>query len=45
MSVTSVQASAAAQVVPERVRRHRLVDRLYHWAMAACVLAKYFRSE
>jgi formate dehydrogenase subunit gamma len=38
MSVTSVEASAAAQGVPERVRRHRLVDRLYHWAMAACVL-------
>jgi cytochrome b subunit of formate dehydrogenase len=38
MSVTSVQASAAAQAVPERVRRHRLIDRLYHWAMAVCVL-------
>jgi formate dehydrogenase subunit gamma len=38
MSVTSVGASARAQAVPERVRRHKLVDRLYHWAMAACVL-------
>src|SRR5258708_7440179 len=38
MSVTSVRASAPAQAVPERVGRHRLVDRLYHWAMAACVL-------
>ena len=38
MSVTSIRASASAQAVPERVRRHRLVDRLYHWAMAACVL-------
>jgi formate dehydrogenase subunit gamma len=38
MSVTSVRASATTQAVPERVSRHRLVDRLYHWAMAACVL-------
>jgi formate dehydrogenase subunit gamma len=38
MSVTSIRASALAQAVPERVKRHRLVDRLYHWAMAACVL-------
>jgi cytochrome b subunit of formate dehydrogenase len=38
MSVTSVEASAAVEAVPERVRRYRLVDRLYHWAMAACVL-------
>ncbi len=39
MSVTSIRASASAQAAPERVRRHRLVDRLYHWAMAACVLS------
>jgi formate dehydrogenase subunit gamma len=38
MSVTSVAASATAQAVPEQVGRHRLIDRLYHWAMAICVL-------
>jgi formate dehydrogenase subunit gamma len=39
MSVTSIETSTAAPTAPERVRRHRLVDRLYHWGMAACVLA------
>src|SRR5229473_1061988 len=38
MSVTQANLSAAAAAAPERVRRHRLVDRLYHWLMAACVL-------
>jgi formate dehydrogenase subunit gamma len=38
MSVSRVELSATAQPVPGRVRRHRLVDRLYHWVMAACVL-------
>jgi formate dehydrogenase subunit gamma len=38
MSVSRVELSATARPVPERVRRHRLVDRLYHWVMAACVL-------
>ena len=35
VSPTTVAAVTAA---PGRVRRHRLVDRLYHWLMAACVL-------
>jgi formate dehydrogenase subunit gamma len=38
MSVTQASPSVTAEAVPERVRRHRLVDRLYHWLMAACVL-------
>jgi cytochrome b subunit of formate dehydrogenase len=38
MSVTQANLSATAQAAPERVRRHRLVDRLYHWLMAGCVL-------
>jgi formate dehydrogenase subunit gamma len=38
MSVIHASPSATAEAQPERVRRHRLVDRLYHWLMAACVL-------
>jgi formate dehydrogenase subunit gamma len=38
MSVTQANLSVTAESAPERVRRHRLVDRLYHWLMAACVL-------
>ena len=38
MSVTSIRRPHRRRPPPERVRRHRLVDRLYHWAMAACVL-------
>jgi len=38
MSVTQASPSAAVDAAPERISRHRLVDRLYHWAMAACVL-------
>jgi formate dehydrogenase subunit gamma len=38
MSVSQADLSATIEVAPERVRRHRLVDRLYHWVMAACVL-------
>jgi formate dehydrogenase subunit gamma len=36
MSVSQVQESAAAPV--GRIRRHLLVDRIYHWLMAGCVL-------
>ena len=38
MSVTSIRASAIGASRARAGRRHRLVDRLYHWAMAACVL-------
>jgi cytochrome b subunit of formate dehydrogenase len=38
MSVTQVDPSATVEAAPERISRHSLVDRLYHWAMAACVL-------
>ena len=37
MSVASAQA-ASARAESGRIRRHHLADRLYHWAMAACVL-------
>jgi cytochrome b subunit of formate dehydrogenase len=38
MSVSQADLSATIDVAPERVRRHHLVDRLYHWIMAASVL-------
>jgi formate dehydrogenase subunit gamma len=41
MSVPQADVSGSALASAEgaaRVRRHHLVDRLYHWAMAACVL-------
>jgi cytochrome b subunit of formate dehydrogenase len=38
MSVSQADLSATLEAAPERVQRHRLVDRLYHWIMAACVL-------
>jgi cytochrome b subunit of formate dehydrogenase len=37
VDVPTAPALASAEGVA-RVRRHHLVDRLYHWAMAACVL-------
>jgi formate dehydrogenase subunit gamma len=37
MSVSQANVSAGASA-PGRVRRHLLVDRIYHWLMAACVL-------
>jgi cytochrome b subunit of formate dehydrogenase len=37
MSVSQVEVPAAASA-PGRIRRHLLVDRVYHWLMAACVL-------
>jgi len=37
MTVTQANVSAAA-AVSDRVKRHLLVDRVYHWLMAACVL-------
>src|SRR5260370_34190446 len=36
-TVTQANVSAAA-AVSDRVKRHLLVDRVYHWLMAACVL-------
>src|SRR5262249_59848142 len=41
MTVSRVNAQAdvsAADAVPDRVKRHLLVDRAYHWLMAACIL-------
>jgi formate dehydrogenase subunit gamma len=37
MTVAHVHASAPA-AASGRIRRHLLVDRIYHWLMAACVL-------
>src|ERR1700719_1079187 len=37
MTFTHVHASAPA-AASGRIRRHLLVDRIYHWTMAACVL-------
>ncbi len=37
MTVSQVNVSVPASTVG-RVRRHLLVDRIYHWLMAACVL-------
>jgi len=36
MSVSEVNISAAPP--PATVRRHSVIDRLYHWLMAECVL-------
>jgi cytochrome b subunit of formate dehydrogenase len=41
MTVSQFDAQAGAAVTgapAERVRRHLLIDRIYHWLMAACVL-------
>jgi cytochrome b subunit of formate dehydrogenase len=39
MSVSRVNVSATAAAAPQgRIRRHLLIDRVYHWLMAACVL-------
>ena len=38
MSVSEAPASAIS-APPDRVQRHLLADRLYHWVMAASVLA------
>ena len=37
MTVTQADVSATTEV-PPRVTRHLLIDRVYHWLMAACVL-------
>lgn len=37
MTVSQIDA-AAAEAPAGRVRRHHLIDRIYHWLMAACVL-------
>jgi formate dehydrogenase subunit gamma len=37
MTVTQANMSIA-RAAPDRVTRHLLVDRVYHWLMAACVL-------
>ena len=36
--MTVTQADVSATTVPARVTRHLLIDRVYHWLMAACVL-------
>ena len=38
MSVSQANLSATVEARPGRIRRHLVVDRLYHWIMAACVL-------
>src|SRR5271169_2669595 len=38
MSVSQANLSATVKATPGRIRRHLVVDRLYHWIMAACVL-------
>src|SRR5260221_11382798 len=37
MTVTQANVSAAG-AVSDRVKRHLLADRIYHWLMAACVV-------
>jgi formate dehydrogenase subunit gamma len=36
MSVSQIETGSA--VAADRVRRHLLIDRVYHWLMAACIL-------
>jgi cytochrome b subunit of formate dehydrogenase len=39
MTVSQIEAGSAAAATPvDRVRRHLLIDRIYHWLMAACIL-------
>jgi cytochrome b subunit of formate dehydrogenase len=38
MTVSQIDAQAVAAAPADRVRRHLLIDRVYHWLMAACVL-------
>jgi cytochrome b subunit of formate dehydrogenase len=39
MTVSQIEADATAAAGPvDRVRRHLLIDRIYHWLMAACIL-------
>jgi formate dehydrogenase subunit gamma len=38
MTVSQIDAQAGAAAPADRVRRHLLIDRVYHWLMAACVL-------
>src|SRR5262249_48806466 len=38
MRGSQANPTATVDAAPERIRRHLLVDRLYHWIMAGCVL-------
>src|SRR5215467_5720290 len=39
MSVSQANLTATTvEAAPGRINRHLLIDRLYHWVMAACVL-------
>ena len=39
MTVSQIEAGSTAAAAPvDRVRRHLLIDRAYHWLMAACIL-------
>jgi cytochrome b subunit of formate dehydrogenase len=39
MTVSHIEAGSTAAAAPvDRVRRHLLIDRVYHWLMAACIL-------
>jgi cytochrome b subunit of formate dehydrogenase len=38
MTVSQTDARAGVAAPADRVRRHLLIDRVYHWLMAACVL-------
>ncbi|MFO1184985.1 MAG: cytochrome b/b6 domain-containing protein [Bauldia sp.] len=45
MSVMTEDASAAGtQAATERVRRHSILDRLYHWSMAAAVFTLLYTA-
>lgn len=37
-------AAATGELVGDRIRRHALIDRLYHWVMAATVLVLMFSA-
>jgi formate dehydrogenase subunit gamma len=39
MTVSQIEAGSTVAAAPaDRVRRHLLIDRVYHWLMAACIL-------
>src|SRR5712691_6838268 len=44
MSVLTESASVTQSQMADRVRRHLLIDRIYHWVMAATVLTLIYTA-
>src|SRR5438045_3360619 len=44
MSVLTEDTSATGAPTAERVRRHSLIDRIYHWLMAAAVFTLIYTA-